>query len=306
MGNRADLSTASVGAAERRQLLSSLQFTEREIVVADLSTTVQEAGEGTPIVLLHGPAATGIHWMRLMNDLATTHRVLVPDLPGHGATRGRTEHGRGDAFESERMVRWLAELIERVAGAPAILAGHALGGALAARLAIRHPRLVDGLILVDTFGLTALEPPPAFASAIQDFVREPSRRTHDGLWRFCAFDLDSLRQRMGAQWETFATFNVAMAVRPEAAEAVGALMQQFGGAIPPGELSSIAAPTTLVWGRHDLATPLAVAERASARYGWSLHVIEGAADDPLIEQPEALLRALRVALRASPARRSVS
>jgi ubiquinone/menaquinone biosynthesis C-methylase UbiE len=55
-------------------------------------------------------------------------------------------------------------------------------------------------------------------------------------------------------------------------------------------------PTTLIWGRHDRATPLAVAEAASARFGWPLHVIENANDDPPVEQPEALLRVLRAAL----------
>jgi len=39
-----------------------------------------------------------------------------------------------------------------------------------------------------------------------------------------------------------------------------------------------------------------VAEAASASYGWRLHVIDNAADDPAIEQPEAFLRALRAAL----------
>jgi pimeloyl-ACP methyl ester carboxylesterase len=67
-------------------------------------------------------------------------------------------------------------------------------------------------------------------------------------------------------------------------------------AIPPAELERIGVPTILIWGRHDRATPLAVAEAAAARYGWPLHVIENANDDPPVEQPEALLRALRLAL----------
>jgi pimeloyl-ACP methyl ester carboxylesterase len=57
-------------------------------------------------------------------------------------------------------------------------------------------------------------------------------------------------------------------------------------------LGRITVPTTVIWGRHDLATPLRVAEAASARYGWQLHVIEEAADDPTLDQPEAFLRAL--------------
>ncbi|MGH7527453.1 MAG: alpha/beta fold hydrolase, partial [Gemmatimonadales bacterium] len=58
----------------------------------------------------------------------------------------------------------------------------------------------------------------------------------------------------------------------------------------------IRVPTTLIWGRHDRATPLRTAEAASERYGWPLHVIEDSADDPPIEQPEAFLAALRTAL----------
>ena len=64
-------------------------------------------------------------------------------------------------------------------------------------------------------------------------------------------------------------------------------MPQFGlPAIPPAELARIAVPTTLIWGRHDRATRLQIAEAASARYGWPLHVIENAGDDPPLEQPE--------------------
>ena len=63
-----------------------------------------------------------------------------------------------------------------------------------------------------------------------------------------------------------------------------------------GGAAAIVLPMVLIWGRHDHATRLPVAEAASARYGWPLHVIEHAADDPPIEQPKALVRALRAAL----------
>ena len=47
-----------------------------------------------------------------------------------------------------------------------------------------------------------------------------------------------------------------------------------------GELARIAVPTMLVWGRHDRANRLRVAEAASDHHGWPLHVIDDAADDP--------------------------
>jgi len=82
--------------------------------------------------------------------------------------------------------------------------------------------------------------------------------------------------------------------------ALRSLILQFGWrVIPEEELARIAVPTTLIWGRHDRQTPLAVAQQASTRFGWPLHVIEDAADDPAFEQPEAVLKALSVTLAAT-------
>ena len=60
--------------------------------------------------------------------------------------------------------------------------------------------------------------------------------------------------------------------------------------VPDAELRRIRSPTGLVWGRHDRFVPLAVAEEASARLGWPLHVIDDAGHVPHIEQPEAFLK----------------
>jgi pimeloyl-ACP methyl ester carboxylesterase len=54
-------------------------------------------------------------------------------------------------------------------------------------------------------------------------------------------------------------------------------------------------PTTLIWGRQDRVMRLRIAEKASARYGWPLEVIEDAGHLSL-EQPEAFRAALRAAL----------
>jgi pimeloyl-ACP methyl ester carboxylesterase len=106
-----------------------------------------------------------------------------------------------------------------------------------------------------------------------------------------------LRERMGERWEPFDAYNLERGRTPSVQTAVAALMEQLGApAIPGADLAEITVPTTLIWGRHDRATPLAVAEAASARFGWPLHVIENCNDDPPVEQPEALLRALRAAL----------
>ena len=237
--------------------------------------------------------------MRVIGDLATTNTVIAPDLPGHGESQ-LTGDGELDV---ERVVAWLGELIERTCPSPPTLVGYALGGAIAAHFAAEHGDRLDRLVLVDALGLTDFAPAPEFGLALNEFLARPSERTYDDLWQHCALDLDGVRERMGEQWEPFTAYNLDRARTPGAIETLGALMAHVGlPAIPAAELERIAVPTTLIWGRHDLATALAVAEAAAARYGWPLHVIEDCADDPPIEQPAALLRALRAAMRTGDER----
>jgi pimeloyl-ACP methyl ester carboxylesterase len=281
------------GADARRRLLTGLPVTERRLLLAGVSTAVLEGGEGPPVVLLHGPMANATHWMGIIPGLVTTHRVIVPDLPGHGAS-AVTGEGR---IDSGRILAWLDGLIEQCCKTPPALVGQLLGGAIAAGYASERAHQICRLVLVDTFGLRPFQPAPAFGVALSNFLAHPSERTHTDLWRHCAFNLDALRLRMGERWQAFEAYNLDRARAPSVQAAVASLMEQFGGpAIPGGELARIAVPTTLIWGRHDRATPLSVATEASARFGWKLHVIEGCNDDPPVEQPDALLRTLRVAL----------
>jgi pimeloyl-ACP methyl ester carboxylesterase/SAM-dependent methyltransferase len=282
----------SVGEDARQRLLAALPVTERRLQLAGISTAVLEGGDGPPVVLLHGPSGYAAHWMGVIPGLVRDHRVIAPDLPGHGAS----EVVDGP-LDGERVIAWLGALIEQTCKAPPILIGQLLGGAIAARFAIEHGDRLGRLVLVDTFGLAPFQPAPAFGQALHRFLAEPSARTHEDLWRYCAFDLDGLRQRMGRQWQPFEAYNLERARTPSVQAALTDLMQAYGmPAIPPVDLARIAVPTTLIWGRHDLATPLTVAKAASARYGWPLHVIENANDDPPVEQPEALGRALRAAI----------
>jgi len=286
-------SPATEGA--RARLLAAMPVTERRLQLAGVSTAVLEGGAGPPIVLLHGPGEYAAAWLRVIPDLATTHRVVAPDLPDHGASE--TTDGPLDA---ERVLAWLAELVDATCTSPPAIVGQTLGGAIAARFASAEGRRTSRLVLVDTLGLRPFEPTPEFGRALGDFIAQPTEETHDRLWRRCAFDLDRMRDRMGETWDWIKAYNLDRAHTPSLEAGQQRLMEEFGmPAIPPADLARIAVPTTLIWGRHDLATPLPVAEAASARYGWPLHVIERAADAPPLEQPGDFLKPLRVALASA-------
>jgi pimeloyl-ACP methyl ester carboxylesterase len=219
--------------------------------------------------------------------------VIVPDLPGHGSSEVIDE----SPIDSGRVMDWLGELIEQRCQTPPALVGQLLGGAIAAHFASEHGHQIGRLVLIDTFGLRPFQPEPEFGLALSNFLTQPTEHTHSKLWDQCAFNLNALRQRMGERWEPFEAYNLDRARTSSVQDAVATLMQQFGAsAIPDNSLERIAVPTTLIWGRHDHATPLAAAEETSVRFGWPLHVIENCNDDPPMEQPEALLRTLRVAL----------
>ena len=279
----------------RERLLADLPVAERRLRLNGTSTAILEGGEGPPIVLLHGPGEYAAKWLRVIPALSGTHRVIAPDLPGHGAS----EAIEGPVDE-HRVLAWLDDLIECTCPTPPVLIGHLFGGAIAARFAVQNGERLARLVLVDALGLAPFQPEPEFGQALMEFVGRPTKETHDRLWRRCAFDLDALRRSLGEQWDDIEMYNLDRARAPDLRDTQQGLMQRFGlPAIPHADLERIAVPTTLIWGRHDLATPLRIAEAASTRYGWPLHVIDNAADDPSIERPDAFVAALREALHDS-------
>jgi pimeloyl-ACP methyl ester carboxylesterase len=282
---------AAAPSAVRERALAGIPATERRMHVEGISTAVLEGGDGSPIVLLHGPGANASHWARVIPGLMMTHQVIAPDLPGQGASVVDGELTRS------RVIDWLDALIDETCERPPVLAGNALGGGIAARFAIERPNGCARLVLVDALGLRPFEPSPRFGRALNEFVTDPKAETHDGLWAYCAHDLPGLRDRMGPAWDAMAAYNLDRARTPSVQKALGVLMGEFAlPAIASEDLDRIKVPTHLVWGRHDEATPIEAAQEIAARHGWPLEVIEECADDPPVEQPEEFVRVLREAI----------
>ncbi len=265
----------------RERLRSGLPVTERRLPLAGVSTSMWEGGDGPPIVLLAGEFAAV--WMRVIPDLVTTHRVIAADLPGLGASEGS-----GDVLS------WLDELVEQTSSAPPVLVGKGLGGALAARYAVAHSDRIAHLVLVDAQGLERFRPPPGMALTFLSVLMRPTERGLERSFRrYCFVDLDRVRREMGEHYDWMVAYALNRFRTPSVNAAMRSLGKRLAPAIPEADLDRIAAPTTLIWGRHDVAVPLRIAETAAARRGWPLHVIEGARDDPAVEQPDAFMAALR-------------
>ncbi len=283
----------------RERLVAASGLTDRRRDLAGIDTAVLEGGEGPPLVLLHGQGEFGPVWIRVLRQLAVTHRLIVPDLPGHGASGVGAE-----PLDAPAMVRWLDELIDQTCGTSLdpraerpIVAGHLLGGAVAARHAVAHKDRLAHLVLVDTLGLAWFRPKLRFALPMVAFLARPTAASRDRLFDQCFADRDALAAAAADHWDDLMSYALAGARDPKLQTAMKTMMPKVGlPPISPEDLAAISVPTTLVHGRDDLQVPLAVAQAASARYGWPLYVIEEVRDDPAAERPAAFVAALAEAL----------
>ena len=279
------------GNDARRRVLAWAPVTERRLDLAGVSTAVLEAGDGPPVVLLHGQGGWSGMWLPVAGDLAATHRVIAADLPGLGASVVP-----GGPPDAARVLDWLGELIRQTCPAPPALVGVSLGASIAARFAIAHPDRLSRLVLVDAGSLARFRPAPGVLLALVRFVARPSERSQRSFLRQVTVDPAGARAAIGERWEASQAYGLELARTPSVREANRRLLRELGTkVIPPAELARIAVPTSLIWGRQDRVMRLRIAEEASARYGWPLRVIEDAGHF-VVEQPEAFRRALRAAL----------
>ncbi|WP_181782546.1 alpha/beta fold hydrolase [Pseudonocardia pini] len=101
--------------------------------------------DGAPLVFVHGGTAHAHWWWPVAARFAGTHRIVVPDLSGHGTSDHREQY----SFEG-----WAAELAAVIGhalpGARPVLVGHSIGGLVCLALAAERRDLVSGLVLCDT------------------------------------------------------------------------------------------------------------------------------------------------------------
>ena len=110
-------------------------------------TRVWQKGQGDPVIFLHG-IEQHMGSAGFLEALARDHRVIAPELPGFGETRGE-EQIRDITDVVLKLRRVLSTLVEE---GPAVLIGHSLGGMFAAELAAFCPDLVKKLVLVNSYG----------------------------------------------------------------------------------------------------------------------------------------------------------
>jgi pimeloyl-ACP methyl ester carboxylesterase len=108
------------------------------------TTVLGDDAPGGTIAFCHGLFGQGKNWTQVAKALSTDHRVLLLDMPNHGRSPWT------ETFDYVELADAVAdELRERSPQTPLALVGHSMGGKIAMCLALRHPELVERLVVVD-------------------------------------------------------------------------------------------------------------------------------------------------------------
>lgn len=260
---------------------------DRFLKIGDQLVHIEQAGQGEPVVLLHGFGASTYSWRHVMPALAAAFRVIAIDLNGFGYTeRPRTF----ESYTREGQAGLVLRVMDALGIRSAHLMGHSYGGGLSLFLASRHPERVRSLVLVDSSAPTyandrrsrAASVKPLLGFYLRSFVLRPET-VRKALLR--SFHDDSLVTPELVR-EYFERIRVEGVV-----DAYYGLTAPAHTASEPVELEKIRTPTLVVWGAEDTLISAAAGRRAAARMPDSEFVLmEGVGHMPLEEKPDELVR----------------
>jgi pimeloyl-ACP methyl ester carboxylesterase len=233
---------------------------------------VRVAGHGPALVFCHGYTTTGEFWRHQMSAFSRDHRLVVPDLPGHG----RSAYPRGRRYTIDAFVGDLVRLFDELGLDDAILVGLSMGGTIAQRFALQHGSRLRALVLVGAtpHGLGPDVRVENVLQAIDRFgVAAASQAVIDRSFGSAASD----------ELLEFAREQVAKTPEFVAREAIVSLNEADSRA----QLARLALPTLVVCGEEDVITPPAESRALAAGIpGATLQMVAEAAHFPMLEQPE--------------------
>ena len=217
------------------------------------------------LVLLHGANDNAGTWFTVAAALARTHRLIVPDLAGHGESAPSS-----GPIPISTVVSRLERLLE--SERDFTLVGNSFGGWMALIYALLHPERVSRLVLEASGGLSR---PLAISLAARS--REEAlpilRAVHGPAFQPPEWAIEALLQRAVDSPMLRLTELLEHATEPR--------------------LGEIRIPATLVWGADDGVLPLSYAEALRQAIPHAeLRVIEGAAHIPHLHQPQRFLECL--------------
>lgn len=257
-----------------------------------------DSGSGPAVLFIHGLTGSSRNWAHLVNELNGDHRVLAPDLHGHGSSA----KPMGD-YSISAHAATLRDLLDQLGVDRVTLVGHSLGGGIAMQFCYLFPQRVERLVLVASGGFGRSVSPllrsatlpgaewvlPVIASG---WVRGPGEAVGRALGKVGWRPSPDVTEA----WRGFTSLANADSRR--------AFLATTRSVIDPGGQTvaanahlpmALEVPTLVVWGTRDRMIPSGHARAAHEAIPWSrVELFEGAGHYPQLDQPlrfAALMRA---------------
>jgi pimeloyl-ACP methyl ester carboxylesterase len=263
---------------------------ERFVEVKGVRMRYFLGGQGPPLLLVHGLGGAASNWTELVPLLSRRHRLLVPDLPGHGGSSALPAVSGLEPFADR-----VALVAEREGMLPAPVVGHSLGGMIVLRLALRRPGDVQAIVLAGAAGLSIGSMLGRQMLSVFSVVR-PGRLAarHRGwvarspLLRRLVFGVVSVADPVALTDDAVDGFLAAQLLHTD----LGSAWQALRVDDPRQELDAIRCPVLVLWGAEDVQLPLDDAFEYTRRLRARLRVIPGCGHLLIGERPDACEHAI--------------
>jgi len=278
-----------------------------EIERPQMRVHLLEAGEGEPLVLIHGGDGEGALWTPLMAELEDEFRLFALDRPGCGLS---------DPFDYREVdIRrhagdFVCSVLDALGLESATLVSTSMGGFFALATALDHRDRVRRLVFVGMpVGLVSGAPVPLRLIAGVPGLSRRFMKTRGSLQAQRAQYKQMFKMDPDTIPGPYLEARVAGVSIPATQDTWAVLLRRIAGlrGIKPemylgDELASLHVPTLVLWGEHDMA-PLEVGRRESARIAQAQFVpMTGLGHHPFLEAPAETARLIRTFM-ASPAGR---
>lgn len=212
--------------------------------IGDIEMTYTQAGDGPPLLLIHGSLCDYRYWAPQMTALSDGHHVIVPSLRHYWPQHW---DGIGEDFTTDRHTGDVAAFIAALGLGPVDLCGHSRGGYIAFRVAQYHPECVRKLILAEPGGAVETGQPRAGSTPVAAVMPEVTALIQRG-------EIDtSLRLFLEAIDGPRGWDRTSAAFKQMARDNARTLLGQIKERRPPitqSDIAAIRAPTLLVGGER--------------------------------------------------------
>jgi pimeloyl-ACP methyl ester carboxylesterase len=277
--------------------VSAGSFEAWEVTLHGHKMMYRIAGDGPPVVLIHGMVNNSRHWERVALQLADSYTVIAPDLIGHGDSAAvRGDYSLGAHAASIR------DLLAFIGVERATIVGHSLGGGVAMQFFYQFPQRTERLGLVSSGGLGQEVSPLLRAAAIPGAKALLWAAAHPRV----TTALDRAGERMTARGGRNGVYlkAIARAIRPLGQRGGRESFLQTLRAVIDIQGQRVSAldrlyllgpvPTLIVWGERDNTIPLEHGRDAHEQIpGSRFETLPRAAHFPHLEEPNGLAAVLR-------------